>query len=62
MECGRQEALSFDGTELYFFSEKPGGFGGRDLYVSTRARLRGSDTADNARDETRQRGGRKEKE
>jgi hypothetical protein len=41
-------ALSFDGTELYFFSEKPGGFGGRDLYVSTRARLRGPDTAEHA--------------
>src|SRR2546426_3456585 len=49
-------ALSFDGTELYFYSERPGGFGGRDLYVSTRARLGGPDTADNARDETHQRG------
>ena len=33
-------ALSFNGTELYFLSERPGGFGRRDLYVSTRARLR----------------------
>src|SRR6266568_4532969 len=35
-------ALSFDGTELYFFSERPGGFGGRDLYVSTRQRINAS--------------------
>ncbi len=32
-------ALSFDGTTLYFFSERPGGLGARDLYVTTRARL-----------------------
>jgi len=32
-------AISFDGTTLYFFSERPGGVGGRDLYVSTRSRL-----------------------
>ncbi len=55
-------ALSFDGTELYFFSEKPGGFGGRDLYVTTRARLRGPDTAENDRDETHERGKGKEQE
>jgi hypothetical protein len=30
-------ALSFDGTTLYFYSTRPGGFGGRDLYTSTRA-------------------------
>jgi len=48
-------ALSFDGTTLYFFSERPGGFGKRDLYVTTRARLRGPDVADNDRDETHQR-------
>lgn len=36
-------ALSFDGTTLYFFSERPGGFGKRDLYVTTRARLDGPD-------------------
>jgi WD40 repeat protein len=35
-------ALSFDGTELYFFSLRPGGQGAFDLYVSTRTRL-GSD-------------------
>jgi len=33
-------ALSFDGTELYFFSARPGGFGANDLYVTTRTRLR----------------------
>jgi len=32
-------ALSFDGTTLYFFSERPGGFGKRDLYVTTRHRI-----------------------
>jgi len=55
-------ALSFDGTELYFMSERPGGFGGRDLYVTTRARLRGPDTAQNDRDKTHQRGKGKERE
>lgn len=34
-------ALSWDGTTLYFYSNRPGGFGGRDLYVSTRERFRG---------------------
>ena len=33
--------LSFDGTELYFHSSRAGG--GNDLYVSTRARIRGGD-------------------
>jgi len=55
-------ALSFDGTELYFLSERPGGFGGRDLYLTTRARLRGPDTAENARDGTHERGKGKEQE
>jgi hypothetical protein len=32
-------ALSCDGTTMYFFSSRPGGFGGRDLYVSTRQRI-----------------------
>ena len=41
-------ALSFDGTTLYFFSERPGGFGKRDLYVTTRARLGGQDGAEAA--------------
>src|SRR5437879_3233129 len=41
-------ALSFDGTTLYFFSERPGGFGKRDLYVTTRTLLRGPDVAEHA--------------
>ena len=32
-------SLSFDGTTLYFFSDRPGGSGGNDLYVTTRARI-----------------------
>jgi len=32
-------ALSFDGTTLYFFSARPGGFGAYDLYVTTRTPL-----------------------
>ena len=32
-------ALSRDATTLYFFSERPGGFGKRDLYVATRTKL-----------------------
>ena len=39
-------ALSFDGKTLYFFSERPGGFGKRDLYVTTRSRIRGPDVAE----------------
>jgi hypothetical protein len=34
-------ALSADGTALYFYSTRTGGFGGRDLYVTTRTRLVG---------------------
>jgi WD40 repeat protein len=34
-------ALSADGTTLYFYSTRPGGFGGRDLYKTTRTRLEG---------------------
>ena len=41
-------ALSFDGTTLYFFSERPGGFGKRDLYVTTRSRLPGPDAGEDA--------------
>ena len=41
-------ALSFDGTTLYFHSNRPGGVGGNDLYVTTRARLRGRDVAADA--------------
>ena len=39
-------ALSFDGTALYFFSNRLGGFGGNDLYMSTRTRLRGPAVGD----------------
>jgi len=41
-------ALSFDGTTLYFFSERLGGLGNRDLYVTTRARLHEPDVAEQA--------------
>ena len=34
-------ALSFDGTELYFMSNRAGGFGDQDLYVSRREKLTG---------------------
>ncbi len=33
-------ALSRDATTLYFFSERPGGFAKRDLFMSTRTKLR----------------------
>ena len=32
-------ALSWDGTTLYFYSDRPGGLGGRDLYVAARRKL-----------------------
>ncbi len=32
-------ALSWDGDTLYFYSQRPGGLGGSDLYVSTRKKL-----------------------
>ncbi len=48
-------ALSFDGTTLYFFSERAGGVGKRDLYVTTRTRLRGPDAEDGAKVEARRR-------
>jgi len=35
-----EPALSPDGTELYFNSNRPGGFGNRDLYVTRRQRLK----------------------
>ena len=38
-------ALSWDGTTLYCYSTRPGGFLGRDLYVATRRKLR-NDEAD----------------
>src|SRR5260370_10014 len=47
-------ALSFDGTELYFHSDRPGGFGGYDLYVTTRARLGGPASAEHNRGEKQQ--------
>ena len=36
-------SISFDGTALYFYSYRPGGFGAQDLYVSTRTKLKGDD-------------------
>ena len=36
-------ALSSEGTTLYFFSARPGGFGGRDLYATKRSRIQRSD-------------------
>jgi hypothetical protein len=36
-------ALSWDGTTLYFFSERAGGIGKRDLYLTTRTKLRHRD-------------------
>jgi hypothetical protein len=33
-------ALSWDGTTLYCYSTRPGGFGVRDLYLATRRKLR----------------------
>jgi len=36
-------AVSFKGTELYFQSNRPGGFGAFDLYVITRSKLTGQD-------------------
>jgi len=42
----QRPALSFDGRSLYFFSDRPGGFGATDLYVSTRTRLDDFDDGD----------------
>ena len=36
-------AISFDGEVLYFHSARNGGFGGYDLYVSTRTKIKGRD-------------------
>jgi len=38
-------ALSSDGETLYFYSNRPGGFGANDLYVTTRHKLRPSSSA-----------------
>jgi hypothetical protein len=45
-------ALSWDGTTLYFFSNRPGGFGGNDLWVSTRNKLTGKIRESNAQART----------
>jgi WD40 repeat protein len=34
-------ALSWDGQTIMFYSNRPGGYGGNDLYISTRQKLRG---------------------
>jgi WD40-like Beta Propeller Repeat len=39
-------ALSWDGTTMYIFSNRPGGFGARDLYVTTRRKLRNDEADD----------------
>jgi len=36
-------SISFDATTLYFYSYRPGGLGVQDVYVSTRAKLKGDD-------------------
>ena len=33
-------SVSFDGSAMYFYSFRPGGFGAQDLYVSTRTKLK----------------------
>lgn len=40
-------ALSWDGAALYFYSDRPGGFGGQDLYVTTREKIRDEGSDDN---------------
>ena len=37
----QRPAISWDGTELYFGSTRPGGIGNQDLYVSTRSKITG---------------------
>ena len=35
-------ALSWDGQTMIFFSTRSGGYGGKDLYMSTRQKLTGA--------------------
>ena len=49
-------ALSFDGTTLYFFSARPGGYGLNDLYVTQRTQLRGPAVAEDVGLEKHQKG------
>jgi hypothetical protein len=42
-------SLSWDATSLYLYSDRPGGFGGRDLYVATRTKLREHESEDKSR-------------
>jgi len=42
----QRPALSFDGRSLYFFSDRPGGSGATDLWVSTRTKLDDCDDGD----------------
>src|SRR5262249_54752891 len=35
-------ALSSDGQTMYFYSDRPGGSGGNDLYVTTREKVHGN--------------------
>ncbi len=60
-EASTRTRISFDGTTLYFFSERLGGFGKRDLYVTTRARLGGPDVAKGADGKKYRRGEKHEK-
>src|SRR5437870_5630128 len=48
----QQPYLSSDNTTLFFASDRPGGFGGQDLYMITRTKLRGHhDDDDRDRDD-----------
>jgi len=40
-------ACSCDGTTLYFYSNRPVGFGKNDLYLTTRTKLPNKDKDDN---------------
>ena len=41
--------MSADGITLIFYSNRPGGFGGNDLYMTTRTRLPDEDKEDDQR-------------